>query len=289
MAKAPNWTAEELNILKTEYPVHGCTKELLEKLPGRNSTGIGIKARRLGLVIENNPRKRRTHAEYVELLETSNFEVLGTYSGSTTPIKHRCKICNHEWDTRPQHALRENAHCPKCDYKNRCNSIEKVDLVLNRAGFERLSEYTGALDKITLKHSYCGHVWDTAYSHIQQGSGCPVCNRGFGYISQDTPESATLYLLRIYCKDSVFLKVGVTVQPIKKRINALKCRLGIVCDEIEILHTVADSGKNVLKKEAKILAKFITHLAMNKFEGHTECLSISNNIDEIIEVMNENI
>lgn len=289
MARAPNWTDAELEILCAVYPQHGCTKELLEKLPGRNSTGIGIKARRLGLTILDNPRRRRSHEEYVEMLRNSNFEVLGTYSGSTTPIKHRCKICFHEWDTRPQHALREGACCPKCDYKNRCNSLEKVDLVLSAAGFERLSEYLGALDKITLRHTYCGYVWDTVYSHIQQGSGCPICNKGFGYLAQSVPESATLYLLKIHCIDSTFLKIGVTVQPIKKRVSALKCRIGNECISIEILHTSTDSGKNVLQKEAHILGSFTKHTSAVKFEGYTECLDLSNDINEVIKVMNENI
>lgn len=278
MAKSPNWTDEEKDLLTRSYPTLGKCEELQRLFPTRPLTGICLKANRMGLKVLNDIRKGRTHEEYVALLTNTNFEVLETYRGSTELILHRCKRCNTEWYTRPQHALRINAKCPECTSHNK-NSIEKVDKVLDEAGFIRLSEYTGALDKITLKHKHCGYEWDTVYSYIQQGSGCPVCNEGFGYIykKDNMPEKAHIYLLKITLNTDVFLKVGVTAQNgINLRVNSLRKDLnkyGTV--QIDIIKDLVMPGTQVLLKEKEILSKYNKYKSNIDFSGKTELLDIS--------------
>lgn len=278
MAKSPNWTDEEIIILTDFYPILGKCEELQNKFSNRTLNSIGLKASRLGLKVLNNVRKGRTHEEYVTLLTNTNFEVLEKYKGSTELILHRCKMCDTEWYTRPQHALRVNAKCPECTSHNK-NSIEKVDKILDEAGFIRLSDYTGALDKIRLKHKYCGYEWDTVYSYIQQGSGCPVCNIGFGYIykNDNMPEKAHLYLFKITLNTKVFLKVGITAQnTINLRINSLRKDLnkhGVV--QIEVVKDIVMSGMQVLLKEKEILRKYNKYKSNLDFPGKTELLDIS--------------
>lgn len=288
MAKSPNWTASEILILTNEYVKHGCTAELKAMLPGRSSIGISIKARKLGLKILDNPRRRISNEEYLIKLEKTNFISLEEYAGSTTPILHKCKRCNLEWNTRPQHALTVGANCPNCDISIRKNSIEKVDSVLQTAGILRIGEYTGSLDSIKVKHLACGHEWLTVYSYIQQGSGCPVCNKGFGYkVKELIPHKAKIYLLSVVTDKEQYLKIGVTVQSVSKRINSIKCSMCDSTVSIKLLHTVEGTGKAVLKAEALILNTFTRYTTLRLFDGYTETLSVTNNIEDIKKIMNE--
>lgn len=279
MAKAPNWTNEEKELLTVYYPKLGRCQELQGLFPERSIEGICIKANRMGLKVLNDIRKGRTHEEYVALLIDTNFEVLEPYKGSTELILHRCKRCSTEWYTRPQHALRINAKCPECTSHNR-NSIEKVDKVLDDAGFSRLSEYKGALDKIRLKHKHCGYEWDTVYSYIQQGSGCPICNVGYGYTNskENMPEKAHLYLLKIIINAEIFLKVGITSQSgLNLRLNSIRKDLnkfGKV--DIEVLKDSMFSGTQTLIKEREILNKYTKYVSNLDFPGKTELLGIDN-------------
>jgi len=217
--------------------------------------------------------KKRTNEEYVELLKLSNkFKSLQEYQTATKPILHKCLKCKYEWSVRPQQLLRPNSGCPSCtSWKN---SQAKVNEVLNSAGLEALTIYTGSLDPITLKHLKCGNVWTTKYSYIQQGSGCPSCNIGFGYKSKDNlPEVAFLYVLNIITYDSEhFLKVGITSQQLNKRINSISSEIGEHLLLIKPILVVKGSGENILKLEKSIHANkdIVQFLSKHKFDGYTE-------------------
>mgnify|MGYP000895555338 FL=1 len=283
MAKSPNWTQEELSILREHYPKLGKSIELQSLFSNRTLEGIALKANRIGLRVEHNIRKGRTQEEYTDLLKNTNFECLEPYKGSTEPILHRCKICSHTWNTRPQHALKEGAQCPVCDLRTRTNNIEYVDDILDKANMLRHSDYLGSLKPLVLEHLTCGYMWTTAFSYIQQGSGCPLCNNGFGYSmsKENLPEKATLYLLKVIAGGEIFLKVGVTVRPINKRIIELKSRFKEVYPTIEVLKEYVSTGINVLKKEQEILNKYTRYISSLDFEGKTELLHIGD-LDQII-------
>lgn len=280
------WSNQEIELLKTYYPKLGKCKELNDLFPNRTLTAITVKAIKLKLHVLNNIRKGRTHEEYLNLIKDSNFICLDTYKGSTEKVLHKCKICSNEWLARPQHILKIDAKCPNCDHKSKFLTIEHVDTVLSNAGMERLSDYTGSLHKIKLKHIKCGHIWDTVYSYIQQGSGCPNCNTGFGYLTKENlPEKAFLYLLKLSFNKEIFYKVGVTIN-IARRINELKSRIKNNV-EIEIIHHVEDTGYNTLIKERQLLnnSNMLRYISEIKFDGCTELLSISNNEENIINIM----
>lgn len=283
MAKAANWTEEDINILKTEYPKMGRCKELMELFPSRTIEGICLKANRIGLKVINNTKIRRTNEEYLELLKSTNFTSLEEYKGSTVPILHRCNICTHEWLTRPQHVLTVGARCPKCDLINRTNNIEYVDSILDNANMLRHSEYLGALKPIILEHMSCGYTWSTVFSYIQQGSGCPLCNKGFGYSynKDNMPSVATLYLLEINTLGESFLKVGVTLRTPAKRVREIYSRLKGEAVSIKVLAEIKDSGINVLKREKEILTKYTGYHSSIVFDGDTELLS-TQDLEEII-------
>ena len=58
---------------------------------------------------------KKTHAEYVaEVLEVNpDIEVIGEYINANTPIRHKCKIHNYEWDITPSNIL-AGYGCPEC-------------------------------------------------------------------------------------------------------------------------------------------------------------------------------
>lgn len=275
--KGTNWTIEELDLLKEIYPKLGKCDKLLEHFPGRTKEAIALKANRIGLKVINNIRQLRTHPWYVEqLLEIDSPIIpLEEYRGSTTPILHECGTCGHTWKTRPQAILRPGALCPLCSKKSQLLSIKEVDEVITKAGCIRLSPYEGSLKPLKVKHS-CGHVWVTKYSHIQQGSGCPVCNKGFGYINKDQyPDNAFLYILEIILWGGEhFVKIGVTVRrDIQQRINEIVASIG--SDKVLTVKPILiaqGEGAIVLQAEQDILRdksieKYITSIS---FCGSTE-------------------
>lgn len=65
---------------------------------------------------KNADNKRKSHEDYVKELINVNqtIEVLGEYINYMTPILHKCKKCNHEWDVDPAHTIRGQG-CPMCN------------------------------------------------------------------------------------------------------------------------------------------------------------------------------
>lgn len=289
MSASPNWTKEEIEILKEVYPRLGKCEELQKLFPTRPLQAIALKANRLGVKVISNIRIGRTNQEYLDLIEKTNFVPLEVYRGSTVPILHMCGICDHEWLVRPQQVLKVGAKCPVCDLNNRFVSIDKVDAFIKAAECIRLSEYTGSLNSITLQHK-CGHKWNTAYSYIQQGSGCPVCNKGFGYSrsKENMPSIATIYLLKLEGPEFSCYKIGVTSRDLSIRLKELKSELPLNI-KISTIHTSKDSGVNILKKESNILSNYLKYKSPYTFNGYTELLEISADIELIKRNMNENI
>ncbi len=281
------WSNEEIDLLKLSYPELGKCAELQALFPNRTLTAITVKASKLGLHVKNNIRKRRTNVEYLELIKDTNFISLDSYKGSTVPILHKCKLCTYQWLARPQHILKEGAKCPKCSDLSRFTTTEEVDRVLSKAGITRHSEYLGAFNPIVLEHKKCGNKWTTAYSYIQQGSGCPVCSKINTYWGDNKDNIVQVYLLKITTGTEQFLKIGVTRSTINIRINKLKSAIHGDTG-IELLHIVKHTKDIAILIEHKILTKNKKYISELRFEGYTELLSLDNNIESIKQMMDTN-
>lgn len=287
--KSPNWSTEEIELLKEKYPILGKSKQLQELFPTRNIDAVCLKASRLGLRVLNNIRKGRSNQEYLALLEHTNFIALEEYKGSTVPIKHMCCICDHEWMSRPQSVLKTGARCPRCDLVARKIDIEVVNNTLKNANIERLSDYTGSLSTLKVKHTDCGHIWDTKYSYIQQGSGCPVCNKGFGYLNQDNlPKYAYFYVLEIILfTGEHFLKVGITSRSsVDKRISEIASSISDKLVLIKPVLLAYSTGHCIVKLEHSVLHSDTLpkyHASIN-FCGSTELKSMDC-LHQILEVV----
>lgn len=213
---------------------------------------------------------KKSHEQYVLELEGTNFSALEEYKGCKTKSLHRCNICGLEWLVRPNQLRRQGCRCPSCDLKARTLSDSKVAEVLLTNGLIKSSEYLGALKPLSVKSTLCGHSWTTTYAILQQGSGCPICSRGFGYLNKDSiPSSAILYVLNF---DNQFMKIGITTRSLSRRIRELKSRSKIC--SIEPLYTITSTGYNILELERILLNGSIKFSYKDKFEGSTELVSI---------------
>lgn len=71
-------------------------------------------------------RFTKTHEQYVQELSivNPNIEVVGNYSKASEHIRHKCKICNHEWMTTPSNLLSGHS-CPMCNISNGEYQVKK--------------------------------------------------------------------------------------------------------------------------------------------------------------------
>lgn len=122
-------------------------------------------------------RKKKTHEEYVAEVAVinPNIEVVGTYVGSNTKIKHRCKIDGYEWNVIPSSILR-CVGCPRCSGSERYTQDEYVRRVAEvNPNIEVIGEYVNANTPILHKCKVDGYGWHAAPSQILFGKGCPKC------------------------------------------------------------------------------------------------------------------
>lgn len=128
-------------------------------------------------------KKKKTHSEYVSDVNaiTSDIEVVGQYNGANTKIKHRCKICKHEWDVKPNSILTGKG-CPECAKLKRAKSKTKTheqyveEVASINKNIEVVGHYVNSNAKIELKCKLCGNKWFARSVDILSGHGCPKCS-----------------------------------------------------------------------------------------------------------------
>ena len=66
--------------------------------------------------IKKGLSKRMSHSEFIQRLSkiNNNIIILGQYQTLKTPIKCKCRLCEYEWEGRPDNLLYEHVHCPNC-------------------------------------------------------------------------------------------------------------------------------------------------------------------------------
>ena len=90
--------------------------------PGSVLQGCGCPLCKSEKIIE---KLSKTHEEYIqELSQTNdNIECLDKYINAVTPILHRCKVCNHQWNVTPANLL-FGFGCPQCNISHGEKSIK---------------------------------------------------------------------------------------------------------------------------------------------------------------------
>ena len=127
--------------------------------------------------------KKKTHSEYVDeaRIISPNIEVVGQYIASNIKIKHKCKMCGHEWDARPSSILNGRG-CPECAKHQRAKSNTKtheqfvLEVKAVNQNIEIIGKYTNSNAKIEVECKLCGHKWLVRAADILFGHGCPECS-----------------------------------------------------------------------------------------------------------------
>ena len=138
------------------------------------------------------------------------------YIDAKTPIKVRCSICGHEWNSSPNNVL-GGKRCPKCfgTPKKTNEQFEKEFNYINKDIY-LLSEYKTTKDKIKVKCKKCGYEWEMspndAIRKDGKNTGCPKCA---GNIQKTNKEFV-----------SELKAINPTIIPIEKYINN---RIKILC------------------------------------------------------------
>lgn len=114
MNTSVHWTSREVSILEKTYPIEGISDNLLKMLEPRTRKSINIKASRLGIKQINAFNKHKNMAEYREQLVNRNISVLQEYINNSTPILHKCNLCDTEWSPKPNSIL-SGQGCPTCN------------------------------------------------------------------------------------------------------------------------------------------------------------------------------
>ena len=114
-----------------------------------------------------------------EVKEDGNgeYEVLGEYVRAKTKVKLKHKECGHTWKVTPTSFLYHGTRCPKCAHKK--THEEFVEEIEEKYGNEYrvLGKYISSREKIKVKHTTCGTIWDVNPSSILSSSCCPTCGR----------------------------------------------------------------------------------------------------------------
>lgn len=108
-----------------------------------------------------------------------DFFIGEDYVNSTTKLTVRCNKCQYTWMSSPSNIKRNG--CISCNKRIK-NSIEKIQATLKETGrdIEVLTQtYKNSSSRLDLFCNVCTHTWTTAASVlINQGCGCPACNKG---------------------------------------------------------------------------------------------------------------
>ena len=131
---------------------------------------------------------RKTDEKYLSDLQQVHPYIIPIeqYVNALTKIKHRCKICNYEWDVTPGSLLTLDFGCPCCAHKqasiNRRYSLDEYKDILarNNPNVEIVGEYLGTMTPTSHKCVVCGFIWNAYPGNIIKGHGCPLCSLSFG-------------------------------------------------------------------------------------------------------------
>ena len=155
--------------------------------------------------MDTRKRKYRTHAEYVlELAEVnSDIEVVDLFVNTITKIRHRCKICSHEWLTSPHALFRKGrTHCPECAKRLSIKKRVKQNYILGQT----LTDHHRNITITNVRHGKKKNgnkIWEYQYichncgfdcgihfkngqeapeywiiqDSLRQGKGCACCTR----------------------------------------------------------------------------------------------------------------
>lgn len=123
--------------------------------------------------------RRKTNEQFkkeVFDLVGDEYVFLEPYVNTNTKIKVKHNTCGHIYDVAPAKFLL-GRRCPYCNGNHKKTDAEFKQEVYDLVGNEYMfvDSYQGANNKIKVKHSKCGHIYEVTPSNFLRGSRCPFC------------------------------------------------------------------------------------------------------------------
>lgn len=118
-------------------------------------------------------RKPVTEADHYAIAEVRGIKWLGPYVPVTQKTTWEC-LNGHQWQASYS-TVKYKHGCPHCAVTRR-RTQEEFHRLGELRGYTWLGPYTHANDPTWWECSH-GHRWETAYSWIARGAGCPECAR----------------------------------------------------------------------------------------------------------------
>ena len=124
----------------------------------------------------NKAKHLITKEEYLkDLFATNiNIELIGEYVDIRTATKHRCKICEYEWNVKPSNIVRDKHGCPRCAGVIKCTHEEFLDKIKGK-DITVVGKYVNCKTPIRCICNQCGWEWFPQPSNLISGKGCPKC------------------------------------------------------------------------------------------------------------------
>lgn len=160
--------------------------------------------------------KKKTHEEFIKQMNTinSNIEILSQYQNNKTKVNCKCKICNHQWEARPDNLLHWG--CPKCRLvkignKNR-KTLEQFIKQSNKVHNQKYNydkvNYIRDDIKVTITCPVHGDFEQTPSNHLQK-HGCPKCSTSKGELFiEEYLTKQNIVFKKQYC-----INIPVTINP----------------------------------------------------------------------------
>lgn len=124
--------------------------------------------------------KALTNDEFIQRIKiiNSNIEPIESYIGARTKILFRCKICDFEWETKPETILYKKSGCPKCsNHYHRSDTEYKEDIYKILPTITVLSEIKTNQTKFLCRCNIDGYEWYSDANTLLKGHGCRECYR----------------------------------------------------------------------------------------------------------------
>ena len=131
--------------------------------------------------------RARTTNEYISLVKDINpdIEVLGEYVSNSTPILHRCRKHNVEWNAIP-YGILSGGGCQECKCEKIADSKRKTheqyveELKEVNPDVEVIEKYIDCDTPILHKCKKDGYEWRIRPANLLIGYNCPVCGESRG-------------------------------------------------------------------------------------------------------------
>lgn len=129
--------------------------------------------------------------EIQKYLSSSEVSLL-FFANTSSPIKIKCKICEHEWTIRYTTLMKKIPVCPKCKPLNkggkrvliseegrkkfRADKYYKKILQKSNHTIAAIN-YIGSKDNVDATCLICGYEWKIRADHLAERCWCPLCKR----------------------------------------------------------------------------------------------------------------